>query len=152
MAFQLAFGWVTEVHLTPQSYSERSEVYKFVALSARLACWSDSEAETRVANISIDLRVSAVDVIQLWRRVHWVVVKGEFSLITTSGGASSNPSDRSHTLKMSSFFFLFSFFLPFFLLHVSLYSHCWSFKASRGFCDNVFLIKMGFTCENSHRR
>jgi len=39
------------------------------------------------------------------------------------------------------FFFLFFFFRRIFTLWlVSLCSHCWSFLASRDFCDNVFLV------------
>ena len=39
----------------PPACSKRNKVYKFVACSRRLARWSHSEAESRVANISIDL-------------------------------------------------------------------------------------------------
>ena len=147
MAFQLAFGWATEVNWTPQpyqSYSERSKVHKFVAR------WSHSEAETRVAPISIDLLV-----VRSWR--HPVLTScawgsGQGFIFTYSKfGGSEFESRQSHTLKIWTYF-SFLAFLPFFLLHVSLYSHRWSSKTSRGFCDNVFLIKGVLRCENSHRR
>ena len=50
-------------------------------------------------------------------------------------------SRLSHTSKATYWvLYLFRLLIIFSLCFVSLYSHCWFFKASRGFCNNVFLI------------
>ena len=55
-------------------------------------------------------------------------------------GGSEFESQRSPFFKLCTCFFLFRFFIISSLWLVSLYSHGWSLKASRGFCDNVFLV------------
>ena len=115
------------------------EVYKLFCCTrrARLTCWSHSEAETRDANISIDLLG-----VRSWR--HQVVTShvwrsGQGSIFTDSKFRGSKfESRQSHTFKIWNFFLVFwSLFPP---LLVSLYYHCWSFKASWEFCGNVFLV------------
>ena len=55
-------------------------------------------------------------------------------------GGSEFVSWQSHSFKLCKFFFFLVFWWFFALWLVFLYSRCWSFKASRGFCDNVFLV------------
>ena len=55
-------------------------------------------------------------------------------------GGSEFESRRSPFFKLCTCFFLFRFLIISSLWLVSLYSHCWSLRASRGFCDNVFLV------------
>ena len=104
---------------------------------ARLACWSHSEAETRDANISIVLLG-----VRSWR--HSVMTSdvwrsSQGSIFTDSKFRGSKfKSRQSHTFKIWNFFFVFwSLFSP---LLVSLYYHCWSFKALWEFCGSVFLV------------
>ena len=116
-------------------------IVRFINLSrARpcLTCWSHSEAQTRVANISIELLgvhswPYPVVTLGAWH-------SGQGSVFTYSKfGGSESESRQSHTF-LTCAFFPFSMLIIFSLLLVSLYSHWWSFKAPRGFCDNVFLV------------
>ena len=78
--------------------------------------------------------------------LHGAVVKDQSSIIADSEGVSSNPEEA--ILLNFVHFFVFGFLIIFFLWLVFLYSHCWSFKALRGFCNNVFLV---IRCDKSRR-
>ena len=67
------------------------------------------------------------------------MVKDLISLTGDSEGASSN-SSKAIIFNIVHFllFLVFDYFFPLWL--VLLCSHCLSFKALRGFCDNVFLV------------
>ena len=130
--------------------SKRCEVPKalhlmrFINLSHActcLACWLDSKVETWVVNIFIDL-------LGVCSRCHPVVMlgawhSGQGSIFTYSKfGEREFKSRQSRAFITSTFFFLFIVWSFFCLLLVSLYFHCWSFKASQGFCDNIFLVNI----------
>ena len=74
------------------------------------------------------------------------VVKDQSSIIADSEGVSSIPDEA--ILLNFVHFFVFGFLIIFFLWLVFLYSHCWSYKALRGFCNNIFLV---IKCDKSRR-
>ena len=67
-----------------------------------------------------------------------VVVKDQSSIIADSEGVSSNP-DEAILLN----------FVHFLLWLVFLYSHCWSYKDLRGFCNNILFLVI--KCDKSRR-
>ena len=115
------------------------EVYKFVAHAALASHVDHTVRQKLETQIFLEISwVSAVDVIQLWPQVT-VWSSGQGSIFTDSKfGESKFESRQSHSFKIWNFFLVFwSLFSP---LLVSLYYSCWSFKASQGFCGNVFPV------------